>query len=88
MTEMGSLADKGECLEKMNYQVRVDRWMKLFSLFTRYIEHRKLPGWAGFLPFYRFECPIHGEVESYPHGYSRRLECPVCLKKARTLERI
>ena len=81
MTEMGSGADTGECLEKMDYQVRVDWWMKLFSLFTRYIEHRKLPGWAGFLPFYRLDCPIHGEVENYPHGYEGRLECPKCQNK-------
>jgi len=62
----------------MTYEVRVDRWMKIFSMFTRYIEHRKLPGWNGFLPFYRLDCPIHGEVADYPHGYESSIECPIC----------
>jgi hypothetical protein len=57
---------------------RVDYWMRLFSLFTGYVEHRKHLGWKDYLPFYRFTCPIHGEVIDYSHGYAQRLECPKC----------
>ena len=30
------------------------------------------------IPYYLFECPHHGLVESYPQGYHKRLECPLC----------
>lgn len=29
-------------------------------------------------PFYLWECPVHGLVYDYPHGYGRRFECPQC----------
>jgi len=43
-----------------------------------YIGQRTMPGWRGSLPFYTFKCPVHGWVESYPHGYDRKLICPFC----------
>lgn len=43
-----------------------------------YVGHRMRDGWRGPLPFYKFKCPVHGEVEDYPHGYAQRLECPLC----------
>lgn len=45
-----------------------------------YVGHRTRPGWQGSLPFYAFRCPEHGLVESYPHGYEQRLECPRCME--------
>ncbi|TRO51285.1 hypothetical protein E2P71_09320 [Candidatus Bathyarchaeota archaeon] len=42
---------------------------------------RKLPGWRGELQFYAFNCPTHGVVEDYPHGYGQTLRCSKCLKK-------
>jgi len=43
-----------------------------------YVGDRQMPGWRGPLPHYLFLCPVHGPVESYPHGYDQRLECPRC----------
>jgi len=48
-----------------------------------YTGHKTRDGWRGSLPFYRFECPVHGLVENYPSGYEQRLECPECLKERR-----
>ena len=63
------------------YMRRVDYWMRLFSFWTGYVEHRKYIGWKDYLPFYVFECPQHGSVVDYPHGYSKRLMCPKCRGK-------
>ena len=47
-----------------------------------YLGHYKRDGWKGELPFYLFECPIHGLVYNYPQGYNQRLECPICREEA------
>jgi hypothetical protein len=47
-----------------------------------YVGDRQKPGWRGPLPHYAFRCPVHGPVESYPHGYEGRLECPICMEEA------
>jgi hypothetical protein len=46
-----------------------------------YVGERSRDGWRGSLPHYVFECPVHGLVESYPHGYDGRLECPRCVEE-------
>ena len=46
-----------------------------------YIGDQMREGWRESLPFYLFECPVHGLVKSYPKGYSNRLECPLCLEE-------
>ena len=46
-----------------------------------YVGERKSDGWRSPLPHYAFECPVHGLVESYPHGYDQRLECPRCVEE-------
>lgn len=43
------------------------------------VGERTRSGWKGPLMFYAFNCPIHGIVENYPHGYNGRLICPECL---------
>ena len=43
--------------------------IKLFQITPT--EKKTRPGWRGFLQFYAFECPEHGIVEDYPHGYSQ-----------------
>ena len=53
--------------------------LKLFGY--TYIGHRRQPGWKGPLPFYAFNCGVHGLVEDYPHGYNKRLDCPSCLRE-------
>ena len=55
--------------------------IELYLTGKAYLEHRKLPGWKGSLPFYIFRCPKHGLVEDYQHGYNKYLECPKCLKE-------
>ena len=52
-----------------------------------YIGHKTREGWKGSLPHYIIECPIHGRVVTYPHGYMGRLECPRCLEEERLVER-
>ena len=37
----------------------------------------KADSW-GPLTFYIIKCSRHGLVVNYPHGYSQRLECPLC----------
>jgi hypothetical protein len=49
-----------------------------------YVGERSRDGWRGSLPHYVFECPVHGLVESYPHGYDGRLECPRCVEERAT----
>ena len=51
-----------------------------------YLEDRTEPDWEDSLPFYLFKCPIHGYVESYPHGYKKKLVCPKCLEELRKEE--
>ena len=46
-----------------------------------YIGHRTRSGWRGALPFYAFNCPEHGIVVDYPHGFKRRLDCPLCAQE-------
>ncbi len=53
--------------------------LKLFGY--AYIGHRRQPGWKGPLPFYAFKCGVHGLVEDYPHGYNKRLDCPLCIRE-------
>ena len=43
-------------------------------------------GWKESLPYYLFECPIHGIVKSYPKGYDQRLECPLCIEEIKHLK--
>lgn len=54
--------------------------LKLFGY--AYIGHRRQPGWKGSLPFYAVKCGVHGLVEDYPHGYNKRLDCPLCIREA------
>ncbi|HEC65571.1 MAG TPA: hypothetical protein ENI23_09765 [bacterium] len=50
--------------------------LRLFGIV--FTERRARSGWKGALPFYAFECPVHGVVEDYPHGYRGVLRCPQC----------
>jgi hypothetical protein len=43
-------------------------------------------GWRGYLQFYAFECPEHGIVEDYPHGYRQVLRCPECREKRQNID--
>ena len=43
-----------------------------------YLGERQEAGHRNPVPFYAFRCPVHGVVESHPHGYDGRLECPMC----------
>jgi len=57
------------------------RRLQLRLLGYAYIGHRLQTGWKGPLPFYAFRCGVHGLVEDYPHGYNKRLDCPLCLRE-------
>jgi hypothetical protein len=43
-----------------------------------YIGEKQIDGHKDSLSYYAFECPIHGLVSDFPHGYRQRLECPTC----------
>ena len=47
----------------------------------KYVGERVRDGWKGSLSHYAFWCPVHGLVESYPHGHDQRLECPLCVEE-------
>ena len=40
---------------------------------------KQLPGWNREMQFYAFNCVKHGLVENYPHGYMKKLACPLCI---------
>jgi len=65
--------------KELGYEVKRDWWLWLVDPF--YVEHRKMPGWSGFLPFYHFKCSKHGDQISYPQGYKKILRRPECNKK-------
>lgn len=44
---------------------------------------KKIKGWKKALPYYVFQCPIHGYVTSYTMGHNKRLVCPLCIKNIR-----
>jgi len=60
-----------------DYEVYRDWWKWFVDPF--YVEHRKMPGWSDFLPFYHFKCSKHGDQISYSQGYKKILWCPQCL---------
>ena len=63
----------------MTYETKRDWW--LWAFHPSYVEHRKYPGWKGYLAFYKLKCDKHGEQVSYEHGYRKRLVCPECEKE-------
>jgi len=65
--------------QEVGYEVKKDWWKWFVDPF--YVEHRKMPGWSGFLPFYHFKCHKHGDQISYPQGHKEKLICPQCLAK-------
>ena len=69
----------------MNILERIEH----YRVDATYIGLKTRPEWSGSLPFYRFFCSKHGEVENYPHGYAEILRCPKCdaedLERRRTL---
>jgi len=65
---------------KGSYAVKRPLINRIFSPITGYVEHRKYPGWHGFIPFYRRRCERHGEYVTYPHGFRGLLPCPECMK--------
>lgn len=34
------------------------------------------------IPIFAFNCPDHGIVADYPHGYGQKLRCPQCEAEA------
>ena len=72
----------------MDPRIRLLQRLRLQLSGYVYVGDRQRDGWKGALPHYAFQCPVHGLVESYPHGYEQRLECPRCMeeKKAPTIE--
>jgi len=68
----------------------VNLWQRLVLRLTGrvYTGHKRHAGWRGSLPHYLIECPIHGLVETYPHGFSGRLECPRCRDKKQRKEEV
>ena len=49
-----------------------------------FLRYEKREGWKGFLPIYLVKCKKHNIFfEDYPHGYSMRFDCPLCLQEFR-----
>ena len=49
----------------------------------KYVGDFMRKGWKDEMPFYIIECPKHGSVLAYPHGFEGRLDCPECMKEMR-----
>ena len=47
-----------------------------------YLKMKRRPGWEHYLPFYIVKCPVHGLIETYPHGYDELLKCSECQREA------
>jgi len=81
--QIGNQVDPQDIIELgkilLAYKSRRDWWLWFFH--PDYVEHRKMPGWTGFLPFFKFTCEVHGKVVDYPHGHRQRLICPECAKE-------
>ena len=61
------------------YETKRNWW--LWAFHPSYVEHRKYPGWNGYLAFYKFKCSKHGVQVNYERGYRKYLDCPECLKE-------
>ena len=64
----------------MSRVVERKRHLLRYLFDPNYIEHRRLEGWSGMLPFYLCFCSKHGYYETYPHGYHNEFRCPKCLE--------
>ena len=64
--------------EKVDSRIRLIERLKIQLNGYVYVGDRKKDGWKKELPFYAFRCPVHGIVTDYPHGYDKKLECPIC----------
>jgi hypothetical protein len=60
----------------------IDR-LKIRLTGSAYIGNHKKYGWKESLPFYAFLCREHGIVKNYSKGYTKRLECPLCIQNMR-----
>ena len=46
-----------------------------------YVGEEKREGWKEPASMYIFKCPKHSYVKSNAKGFSKRLECPLCLEE-------
>lgn len=51
----------------------------ILRLFGRvFLRNELRDGWLRQIPVYAAHCQEHGDFEDYPHGWSSRLDTPVC----------
>ena len=62
----------------LNLELTRVQKMRLSFLGITPTEKKRLPGWKKEIQFYAFNCPKHGLVENYQHGYMKQLSCPLC----------
>lgn len=64
--------------DKLDPRIRLLERLRIQLQGHVYVGDKLEEGWKEPLPYYAFKCPIHGIVYDYPHGYDKRLECPIC----------
>ena len=64
----------------LGYRLSLRQKIRLFLFGYTPTKIRTRPGWEGEILFYAFNCPVHGLVEDYPHGFTSILRCPLCSK--------
>lgn len=65
----------------MDIRISLINQIKIKLMGKAYLYNDEQKGWEKSLPFYAFECPSHGIVVNYPHGFKKRLVCPKCLQE-------
>ena len=65
----------------MDMRISLINQIKIKLMGKAYLYNDVQKGWEKSLPFYAFECPSHGIVVNYPHGFKKKLVCPKCLQE-------
>ena len=68
--------------QKTGKDIKLPFWVRFYLAVRGYypVLTVKTDNW-GPIEFHILKCPEHGLVVSYPHGYERRLECPLCMSE-------
>ena len=85
-----SLSNRSEVITSKS-KIWTEDDIKRLPLFKRFVlkirgyiflRYEKRGSWEKYLPIYLVHCNIHDiYFEDYPHGYSGRFDCPLCLKE-------
>jgi len=73
-------------MSEMDPRIKLLQRLKLQLSGYVYVGDRMKEGWKEPIPHYAFNCPKHGLIIDYAHGYDQRLECPKCREEDKTIK--